>query len=237
MKLLIIEDDSSIVLGLYHALSGTYEVESAQTGQAGLRKIAKGAYDAILLDLQLPDLSGLEVCERIRSSGVTTPILVITGVSNTHSKVTLLDSGANDYLTKPFKREELEARLRVLTRQHHSKNRAHTRLVVGDLELDTAKHQVFRGGVPIELRRKEFTLLECLMQNAGKVVTREILAAHAWDDDFDAINNTVHVHINHLRKKIDHPFSSPLIRTVHGFGYKIDASKLVANTKLKEGEA
>ena len=111
MKLLIIEDDSSIVLGLYHALSGTYEVESAQTGQAGLRKIAKGAYDAILLDLQLPDLSGLEVCERIRSSGVTTPILVITGVSNTHSKVTLLDSGANDYLTKPFSPRELVARV------------------------------------------------------------------------------------------------------------------------------
>src|SRR5690242_5205964 len=107
MKLLLIEDEPGIILGLYHALNSSYQIDSAPSGQAGLRKIARTNYDVIILDLNLPDMSGLEVCERVRSNGIITPILVLSGVSETHSKVTLLDSGANDYLTKPFRREEL----------------------------------------------------------------------------------------------------------------------------------
>jgi DNA-binding response OmpR family regulator len=236
MKLLLIEDESGIVLGLYRALNSNYTIDNATTGRAGLQKIAHTNYDVIILDLNLPDMPGLEICERVRSNGITVPILVLSGLSDTQTKVTLLDSGANDYLTKPFRREELEARLRVLTRQAKPKPATPSRLVVGDLILDTAKHQATRGGVPISLRRKEFNLLECLMQNAGKVVTQAILAAHAWDEEHEALNNTIHVHINHLRAKVDRPFKTPLIKTVHGLGYKIDASKLVAHNKLNRGE-
>lgn len=236
MKLLIIDDEPGIVLALYNALGGTYIVDSALSGQAGLRKIHANRYDIILLDLHLRDMPGLEVCQRIRGSGITTPILVLSGEDATESKVMLLDSGADDYLTKPFQRQELEARLRVLTRQHHSTDNSPSTLATGDLVLDTITHKVTRAGIPITLRPKEFILLECLMKNAGKLVTRETLATHAWEGDYHAVHNTVHVHITHLRQKIDKPFDSPLIRTIHGFGYKIDASKLVTQQQNKEDE-
>lgn len=235
MRLLIIDDEPGIVVSLYNALGGTYIVESAMSGQAGLRKILANPsiYDTILLDLHLRDMSGLDVCERIRSHGITTPILVLSGEDAVDSKVTLLDSGANDYLTKPFKREELEARIRVLTREHHSRKRTPARISVDDLVLDTVTRQVTRAGNPIVLRHKEFTLLECLMQNAGKVVSREILAIHTWDENFSVVDNTVRVHMAQLRQKVDQPFKRPLIKTVHGFGYKIDTYKKVAPRKKK----
>lgn len=229
MKLLLVEDEPGILLKLYRTLSGSYQIDSALNGQAALRKIASSEYAIIILDLHLPGTSDLEVCERIRSNGITTPILILSNVADITSKVTLLDSGANDYLTKPFHRQELEARLRVLTRSLRQYKNSHSRIVVGDLVLDTNRYLATRAGVPLPLRRKEFILLECLMQNAGTVVTREILAAHVWSDEPDALNNTIHVHINHLRDKVDRPFKSPLIRTIHGLGYKINTSKLVTS--------
>ncbi|MGC1177371.1 MAG: response regulator transcription factor [Candidatus Saccharimonadales bacterium] len=234
MRLLIIEDDPGILMTLYRALAVLYTVDTASTGNNGLRKLALHAYDAIILDLSLPDVPGLRVCERLRSNGNDTPILVLSGTTEVLRKVTLLDSGANDYLTKPFSIEELKARLRVLVRHSQKATNTRHRLVVGDLVLDTLKHSVQRGKQTIQLRRKEFAILECLMQNAGIVVSRDTLTNFAWDEMNDSLTNTVDVHIKYLRDKIDRPFKTPLIKTVHGFGYKIDASKSVAHSNIKE---
>lgn len=226
MKLLIVEDDPGIVLVLYRALAVHYKVDTASTSARAMQKITNYPYDAIILDLNLPDSSGLKVCERVRASGNTTPILVLSGDADITDKVTLLDSGANDYLTKPFSMDELKARLRVLLREPGSVSKSRHRLVVGDLVLDSIKHQVHRAGQLIDLRRKEFAVLECLMQNTGMVVTRATLSSYAWEDNDDSLTNTVDVHIKYLRDKIDRPFEGkPLIQTVHGVGYKIDAIK------------
>lgn len=234
MRLLIIEDDSGILMTLYRALAVLYKVDTASTGSSGLRKLALHTYDAIILDLSLPDISGLRICEQLRSNGNDAPILVLSGATEVFRKVTLLDSGANDYLTKPFSIEELKARLRVLLRQSKQQTNTRHRLVVGDLTLDTLKHTIHRGRHMIQLRRKEFAILECLMQNAGMVVSRDTLTNFAWDEVNDSLTNTVDVHIKYLRDKIDRPFKTPLIKTVHGFGYKIDASKSVAHSNIKE---
>jgi two-component system OmpR family response regulator len=223
MKLLIVEDAEGIVLALYRSLAPNYTIETAGTVGTALNKVNKTFYDAIILDLNLPDGSGLKVCEWVRANGIQTPILVLSGDSETDEKVMLLDSGANDYLVKPFDMDELKARLRVLLREPKAiKN--HHRLAVGDLVLDRVRHEVFRDGKVINLRRKEFALLECMMQNCGIALTRATLSNYAWDDEDSSVTNTVDVHIKYLRDKIDRPFATPLIKTVHGLGYKIDAS-------------
>jgi len=225
MKLLIIEDDEGIVLALYRALAPLYKIDTASSAARGLQKISELPYDVIILDLNLPDGTGLAICEQVRANGLTTPILVLSGTAEVMSKVTLLDSGANDYLTKPFSIEELKARLRALLREPKNATNHH-RLVVGDLVLDSVKHQVQRAGKPIKLSRKEFAVLECLMQNSGMVVTRANLSSYAWEDSDDSMTNTVDVHIKYLRDKVDRPFVTTLIKTVHGLGYKIDASNI-----------
>lgn len=223
MKLLIVEDEEGIILALYRALAPIYKIDTASTVSGALKKVTEFVYDAIILDLNLTDGSGLKVCERVRASGNMTPILVLSGDYGIDEKVTLLDSGANDYLTKPFDINELKARLRVLLREPKAASSYH-RLVVGDLVLDRVKHEVQRAGKPIRLRRKEFALLECLMQNSGIALTRSTLSNYAWDDTESSLTNTVDVHIKYLRDKIDRPFAAPLIKTVHGLGYKIDVS-------------
>ncbi|HTB48769.1 MAG TPA: response regulator transcription factor [Verrucomicrobiae bacterium] len=230
MKLLIIEDDEGIVLALYRSLASLYKTDTATTAARGLQKISEQHYDIIILDLNLPDSTGLAVCEQVRASGLTTPILVLSGSDEVLSKVTLLDSGANDYLTKPFSIEELKARLRALLREPKSATNHH-RLVVGDLVLDSVKHQVQRAGKPIKLSRKEFAVLECLMQHSGMVVTRANLSNYAWENNEDSLTNTVDVHIKYLRDKIDRPFVTTLIKTVHGLGYKIDAASDTSNMR------
>jgi two-component system OmpR family response regulator len=231
MKLLIVEDDESIVLALYRALAPQYMIDTAGTMRGALQKTAATAYDAIVLDLHLPDGGGLKVCEQVRSNGVDTPILVVSGDAITDQKVTLLDSGANDYMTKPFDIEELQARLRVLLRNPKESGH-HPRLAVGDLVLDRVKHHVQRDNKPITLRRKEFDLLECLMQNSGMAVTRATLSSCAWPDGDGLSTNTVDVHIKRLRDKVDRPFVTPLIKTVHGLGYKIDTSIGSGHSKI-----
>jgi two-component system, OmpR family, response regulator len=221
MKLLLVEDDESIVLALYRALAPLYTIDTAGTLKAAFQKARENQYDAIILDLSLPDGSGLRLCEEIRAHGATTPIIVLSGDIDIASKVTLLDSGANDYLTKPFNIDELHARLRVLLRAPKTST-PHHRLAVDDLVLDRIKHQVQRAGQNIRLRRKEFALLECLMQHSGMAVTRSTLGSYAWEDGEAVISNTVDVHIKRLRDKVDRPFNAPLIKTVHGLGYKID---------------
>ena len=232
MKLLLIEDDQQIALTLRHALTSSYTVDIANTGADGLLKaISLRSYALIILDLQLPDISGFEVCETLRADEYSGPILILSGQAKTISKINLLDAGADDYLTKPFSLGELKARIRVLIRRagHADSARLH-RLVVDDLVFDVNRGYVERAGMPIKLRRKELALLECLMEHAGTVVTRDILVSHAWHDNQDPWTNTIDVHIKYLRDKIDRPFGKPLIHTVHGLGYKLDLPTRLKST-------
>lgn len=222
-KVLVIEDDAGVALALYGALNAAYKVDVAKTAASGLRKVGTIDFDVIVLDLGLPDMSGLEVCRRLRALGVVSPILILTGQAATASKVALLDAGASDYVTKPFSLEELKARLRVLLRR--SQLGGPDRLVVGDLVVDTQLCRVERDGQLIVLRRKEYAILECLMRHAGSVVTRDTLVDYAWDGHGYAWTNTVDVHINHLRARVDRPFGRQLIKTVHGLGYKLELAK------------
>lgn len=227
-RILIIEDEPGIALALYTSLNQAgYKADTAKTGSSGLRKAAAKKFDAIILDLGLPDMSGLTICRQLRADGVTAPIIILTGESDVKSKVTLFDAGANDYLTKPFSLEELQARLRACLRQT-PKQSLPERLEVGTLVLDAAHRSVEREGIIIPLRRKEFAILECLMQRAGSVVTRSNLTNYAWEGNEETWTNTIDVHIKHLRDKVDRPFAIPLIKTVHGLGYKLELSNLVA---------
>ncbi len=230
MKILIIEDEPAIAQALRRGLRKTYLVDTVRTGNQGLQKASLNDYAAIILDLGLPDMPGLVVCEQMREDGVTTPILILTGESGVQLKVALLDAGADDYLTKPFSLEELKARLRVLVRRNAHQLRS-SRLTVGDLVLDTVTRRIERAGQIIYLRRKEFDLLEYMMHHAGSVVTRATIVDHIWDLNDGLWTNSVDVHIKYLRDKIDRPFTqmTPMIKTVHGVGYKLETSNPVAS--------
>ncbi len=219
-KLLLIEDDRGIALALQQALANNYQVEVAQTGKQGLYKSDNYDYTAIILDLNLPDLSGLDICQQLRERGVEAPILVLTAETEVLTKINLLDAGAHDYLTKPFSLGELKARLRGLIRRA-GRPLVDNRLQVGDLSLSATSLEVIRQGQCIILRRKEFALLECLMLNAGMVVSREALARYAWQGSDTTWTNTIDVHIKYLRDKIDKPFDGQLIKTIHGVGYRL----------------
>ena len=222
-RLLIIDDDRGITTALSEALSSSYEIDIASNGKTGIYKTDQQNYQAIVLDLNLPDISGLVVCQQIRERGVTTPLLILSGESKVLTKINLLDAGANDYLTKPFSLGEFKARIRSLTRSTPSESLTKSSVIIDDLELNTVTREVTRGGMPLELRRKEFAMLECLMLNAGNVVTRRALSRYAWHGEEDIWTNTIDVHIKHLRDKVDKPFNSKLIKTIHGIGYKLDA--------------
>jgi len=220
--ILLIEDDRSIAEALTHALQNSYQLDVANTGRDGLYKADINNYDFIILDLNLPDLPGHVICQQLRERGFKAPIVVLTADNQVLSKIKLLDGGANDYLTKPFSLGELKARLRVLKRQVATQPfRAKGQLTAGDIVLDRQTRLVKRAGRLIQLRRKEFSLLECLMENAGNVVNRQFLTNYAWQDCDDLWTNTIDVHIKHLRDKIDRPFGSRLIQTIHGLGYKL----------------
>jgi two-component system, OmpR family, response regulator len=234
MRLLLVEDDNGISLALAHALATAYTVDVAKTGAEGLQKTEQYTHDIIVLDLHLPDMSGLAVCQELREHGTTTPILILTADAKIMSKINLLDAGADDYLTKPFSLGELKARLRVLIRHKANSKQAAQWLKTDELSLNISKHQVKRDGQLIKLRRKEFAMLECLMYHAGSVVSRDALTTYAWRETDETWTNTVDVHIKHLRDKIDRPFDRPLIKTVHGLGYKLETSGLAAKTCRKE---
>lgn len=229
MNILLIEDDIGISSALKQALAGSYVVDTVSEGAKGLQLAADGKYQLILLDLHLPDAHGLDICRQLRTNGFSSPILILTADTAVLHKITLLDAGANDYLTKPFSLGELKARIRVLERQISADQPLPQYLCVHDLVLDNLTHQVRRAGTLIPLRRKEFSMLECLLQNAGIVVTRQALMHYAWSGNQDPWTNTIDVHIKYLRDKIDRPFSIPLIKTIHGLGYKIEAPRGVAN--------
>lgn len=231
MKVLVIEDETEIARALRRGLQSCYLIDIAETAADGLHNVMVNAYNAILLDLSLPDMSGFHLCEQLRRENNTTPIIVLTGNHNSADKVRLLDIGADDYLTKPFSLDELKARLRVVIR-HSSKAATSSKLVIGELSLDTATREVERAGKSVRLRRKEFDLLEYLMHNPGRVVTRAALIDYAWEMNDVMWTNAVDVHIKYLRDKIDRPFSKPLIKTVHGVGYKLEADSFTTALQI-----
>lgn len=221
MKILLIEDNRSLADGLKKQLGKNFVVDSVRTGEEGLERALTGGQDAIILDLSLPDKNGYDICRAIRLAQVSTPVLILTGASDVTSKVTLLNAGADDYLTKPFSVAELRARLAALLRRPRTTTQ-HKVFKVRDLTVDPYRRRVERAGTHIPLRRKEFDILEYLVRNRGRPVTRSMILDHAWDGTKDAWNNTVDVHIKHLRDKIDRPFETPLIKTAYGIGYMID---------------
>lgn len=181
-------------------------------------------YDALILDLGLPDIPGEKICMDLRERNVHTPILVLTGEDGLDSKVRLLDCGADDYLTKPFEAAELLARIKALVRRH-TPNSSTSRLKIGDLIIDPKRRRVERAGIHIPLRRKEFDILEYLARNSGTIVTPAMILEHVWNDyGKDAWSNTVRVHIKHLRDKVDRPFDTQLIKTARGVGYVLENS-------------
>jgi DNA-binding response OmpR family regulator len=223
-KLLLVEDNRNLARALYEALQTTYDIDIASTGKAAIYKTDISFYDVIVLDYQLPDMQCIDVCQQLRERDVSTPILTISTDTKPLTKITMLDAGANDYLTKPFSLGELKARLRVLTRNPHRLDTTSHRAEiyqVDDLILNSIKHEVRRGDMLISLRKKEFLLLECLMRHAGMVVSRDTLMRYAWQGSERPWANTIDVHIKYLRDKIDRPFTKPLIITVHGLGYKM----------------
>ena len=179
--------------------------------------LSSNEYDAIILDLMLPKIDGLTLCRTLRKEGNQTPIIMLTAKDTVKDKVKGLDSGADDYLPKPFAFEELLARVRVLLRKKDS--RVQTQLKVDDLSLDLLTHKVTRGDREIDLTVKEYALLEYLMRNAGNIVTRTMISEHVWDINFDTFTNVIDVYINYLRNKIDSGFENKMIHTVRGKGY------------------
>lgn len=199
-----------------------YEVEAAFDGQMGLRLAGSKSFDLIILDVILPMMSGFEVCRRIRENGVAVPVLMLTALGTTDDKLDGFNAGADDYLVKPFEFKELLARIRALSKRLRTGYMAGSFLSVADLELDLNKKIAKRGGITIEFTAKEYALLEYLMRNKGRVVSRAEIAEKVWEISFDTGTNIVDVYINLLRKKIDRNFDQKLIQTRIGLGYAIE---------------
>ena len=224
MRILIVEDDSTLAQFLRKGLQEErYIIDLAVDGQEGLLRARATPYDLIILDIRLPKLDGLLVCRKLRAEGITIPILLLTARQSADDKVEGLDTGADDYLTKPFAYPELLARIRALLRR--SSPPQPTRLRVADLELDPVSHKVWRAGKEITLTHKEYALLEYLMRNANRALTRTAIIAHVWDVNYDSMTNIVDVQIRALRAKIDRDFSPTLLQTVRGVGYMLETPK------------
>jgi len=224
VRVLIVEDDRKaaglLAKGLREEL---FTVDVANSGEAGDEMASVNGYDAIVLDWLLPDRDGVSLCRDLRARGVTTPILMLTARDALEDRVRGLNSGADDYLTKPFGFAELLARLHALLRR--SDITRPVVLEVDDLTLDPLRHRVARGGVPISLTPKEYGILEVLMRHAGEVVTRSRLADGVWETELDTLTNLVDVHVSHLRRKIDTEGRPALIHTVRGRGYRLGTAQ------------
>jgi two-component system, OmpR family, response regulator len=220
MRALVVEDEPKMAALLRRGLvEDGYAADVAGTGEEALRMARAVPYDAIVLDVMLPGLGGFDVCRQLRSSGVWSPVLLLTARDDVDDRVVGLDAGADDYLTKPFSFAELLARLRALTRRGLSERR--TVLEVGSLRLDPATRQVWRKDVQLELSAKEFALLETFMRRPGHVLSRIDLLDHAWDYGYESRSNVVDVYVGYLRAKIDRPFRLRSIETVRNAGYRL----------------
>lgn len=220
MRILVIEDEKKIADFIKRGLKEEgYAVDVSHDGENGLFLAKTNDYDLILLDLMLPRIDGLTLCKKLRQEKITTPVIMLTARDTLKDKVTGLDSGADDYITKPFAFEELLARVRAILRKRDLTQP--TKLWVEDLELDLYTHKVSRAGKEIVLTAKEYALLEYLMRNPGVVVTRTMISEHVWDIDFDTFTNVIDVYINYLRNKIDAGQKKKLISTIRGRGYML----------------
>lgn len=221
MRVLLIEDDTAIARSLKEGLEDeAYVVDVANDGSEGYRTAVADDYDVIILDIMLPGMNGYEVCRALRNDGNKTPILMLTARDTERDIVEGLDTGADDYLAKPFSFDVLLARIRALLRRPNEK--LEEILQVGDLKLDPSSKKVTRASQEINLTAKEYGVLEYLMRNKGKVLSKEQIISHVWDFDADVLPNNVELFIMFLRRKIDKPFESKLIHTVLGFGYKLE---------------
>jgi DNA-binding response OmpR family regulator len=220
VRILLVEDNRRLSDSLLQSLvEDGYAVDPAYDGLEGEEMAQVYPYDAIILDIMLPKKNGLEVCRELRNQRINVPILMLTARDTVEDRVSGLDSGADDYLVKPFAMEELRARLRALLRRRSDDKSG--LLKVGDLTLDPATHAVERADQAVELTAKEFSLLEYLMRNANRVVTRSMVENHIWSYDFQASSNVVDVYVRRLRRKLDDPFDEKLIETVRGVGYRL----------------
>jgi DNA-binding response OmpR family regulator len=227
MRILVVEDDGALSSFLRKGLEAEHHaVDVAQDGEQG-RSMAMGIeYDLVVLDLNLPGLDGVSVLKSLRHGKLNLPILILTARSRVEDRVLCLDTGADDYLMKPFSFLEFSARVRALLRRSHLPSESV--LTVRDLNMDRVQRRVERGGRAIELTTKEFALLEYMMRNAGRRLTRAMIIEHVWNLTFDTTTNVVDVYINYLRRKVDDGFQTTLIHTVRGVGYQLSADGHVA---------
>lgn len=218
MRVLVVEDEHKINRAVCQALrEEAYAVDSAADGEEAEELALVNEYDLIVLDLMLPKKNGIVLCRSLRERGLTTPILILTAKDAVEDRVQGLDSGADDYVVKPFHMDELLARARALLRRDTVVKT--TRLQVADLVVDTGSHRVTRAGTPIELTSKEYAMLEYFMRNEDQVLTRTIISEHVWDEEFDSLSNIIDVYVRRLRRKIDEGYTPRLLHTIRGSGY------------------
>lgn len=218
MRILVVEDEKKVASFIQRGLEGEgFSVDVAYDGEEGVELGTKNNYDLILMDIMLPKMDGLAAIKALRSKDVTSPVLCLTAKDTVEDIVSGLDSGSDDYLTKPFAFAELLARVRALVRRGTQERGAE--ITYADLRLDPVAHKVWRGNGEIDLTAKEYALLEFFMRNPETTLTRTMIAEHVWDYTFDSFTNIIDVYVNYLRKKVDRDFSKKLIHTVRGIGY------------------
>jgi DNA-binding response OmpR family regulator len=222
MRILVVDDDARVARAVTRGLEAEgFAVDVAADGIEGEWLAGENSYDAVVLDVMLPGVDGYELCRRLRKAGNWTPILMLTAKNGADDEVLALDTGADDFLAKPFSFGVLVARIRALLRRHGDERPAV--LNAGDLSLDPAAHRVLRGDQPVELTPRQFALLEFLMRRAGEVQPKRVILEHVWDFAFDGDPNIVEVYVRQLRMRIDLPFGRQSLRTVRGTGYVLDA--------------
>ncbi len=224
MNLLIVDDEPHLLSVIRRGFSeNNHQVSAAMDGTTALEMLENNHFDAVVLDLMLPDINGIEICRRLRAKGDFTPVLMLTALSSTENVVTGLNAGADDYLGKPFTFSELQARVTALVRRSGQTQQLPDTLQVQDLEIDMRAKTIRRSGELIVLTAKEFRLLHFLARNAGTIVSRDQILDNVWDINFEMSTNVVDVYINYLRKKIDKPYETKLIHTIKGLGYTLKA--------------
>ena len=225
MRILLIEDDQSVAEFILRGFrEAGHTLDHSDNGKDGLFLATTESYDVMIVDRMLPGVDGLAITRTLRASENNTPVLILSALGQVDDRVKGLQAGGDDYLVKPFAFSELEARVAALSRRSQGKTVTDTTLAIADLEMDLLARTVCRAGNTIDLQPRDFQLLEYLMRHIGQVVTRTMLLEHVWDYHFDPQTNVIDVHISRLRAKIDKDFDVPLIHTIRGAGYKIDAA-------------